>query len=69
MDILHNISNYKCRLDVPNITTLLEKDEEMWYICREPKDLIENYYNRMGEKLKTIEGSQYIITYFNYEDK
>lgn len=69
LDILDNLPKHKCRLEVPDIKTLLELDTEMWYICREPKDLICDFYSDFGDKIKTIEDSQYEITYFNCENK
>lgn len=69
LDILENLPKHKCRWEVPDIKTLLESNAEMWYICREPKDSIRDFYSALGGKMKTIEDSQYEITYFNDKSK
>lgn len=69
LEILDNLPSHKCRWEVPDIKTLLECDTEMWYICREPKELISDFCGELGTRLKTIEDNQYEITYFSDEDK
>ncbi len=69
LEYLNNLPKHKCRLEVPDIETLLESDTDMWYICREPKDSICDFYSELGERIKTIEDSQYRITYFNDNNK
>ena len=68
-EILDNLPRHKCRWEVPDIKTLLECNSDMWYICREPKELISDFCSEIGTRLKTIEDSQYEITYFNDGDK
>ena len=69
LDNLENLPKHRCRLEVPDIQTLLRSNTEMWYICREPKDSISDYFNDFGERIKTVEDSQYKITYFNDKNK
>ena len=69
LHILDNLPKYKCRWEVPNIETLLRCDNEMWYICREPKATISDFRTELGGRIKTIEDNQYKITYFNDENK
>ena len=69
LDNLENLPKHRCRLEVPDIQTLLRSNTEMWYICREPKDSISDYFSDFGERIKTVEDSQYKITYFNDKNK
>lgn len=68
LSILDNLPKHKCRWEVPDINTLLKSTMKMWYICREPKEVIGNFFSAFGNKMKTVEDSQYEITYFNDRD-